>query len=861
MSNFFSDLMYEYDKSAEERKSRQRQMDRRQAAYKEYRKQKTEGEVDDASVQGLGIFDLQKTSPIDSYNSPFMDKSVSFVKDAEGVVRPRSDADQYSSDITNISRADAAIESPIDMYGLREDDYFTRLASSFFTVQTPLGVSDILSGERVINPEGKAVAVPEGLFGMAARANIRKQYEVAEKIAKGTAGFHQFYSAGNLVSIVPQEILGKHVGFTALGTLPKGGAKTVMDQYATMMGYDPRTVDFFKKPGQKGFGKELKGFVPGVGGISSVDNKFVGPAGEISDAPPNPNAHFGLLTGLYGTEFSIDALSESTLSDTVKQELQAGILSGEVAPKAVYSRDGATVIGYDTGYGGVLKDNDGDLVMSGGENSAPVTTGYGYFDADKYSDLRKEISSETIQQDIKARSEQISQQIAEGEGGGRDRGGAETGKAESEAGDDYSSNPTGYSGSFAEGGVAPEGPEGNAPIVNDPGFIGQEPENLPEEMTVADDVAIDVPEGTFIINAAAVEFMGSADVKEMILSAIAEAEKQGIDIKQRDDTISEEDLVSLVVSRGEVIVPPELAKVIGYDRLNKINNRGKAEVEKRIKENGQADIPPQKPEVLQAAEGFIATNEKLPKADITINPSLFEFEAKGVLDVVEGTTNKPHVPTANSGVTIGRGVDLARFLPNEFKRMNVPPEIIEKTKPFLAVKQGVYGPRGAKAKEVASQLKLTDEEISILSEQVFQYKQKKFFKDFPQFKDNLPKDQALAFSAYYHSGSKGMQDNYVTFRRVHKETGDVVEAMDKGLIQKVSPGSTESNRAFNALSWYYTGDDEATASLPPSKRLRKAKEMLEARRRQEALDNLPFDTSPEEMERVARDPSLRVRTK
>jgi len=120
------------------------------------------------------------------------------------------------------------------------------------------------------------------------------------------------------------------------------------------------------------------------------------------------------------------------------------------------------------------------------------------------------------------------------------------------------------------------------------GFVGDRPENLSEAKTVADDVPLEVEEGTFIINAAAVEFAGSEDIKQMILDAIYEARAQGVDISGDENKIERERAVSLLVSEGEVVVPPLLAKIIGYDKLNKINNRGKQEVEKRVQENGQS---------------------------------------------------------------------------------------------------------------------------------------------------------------------------------------------------------------------------------------------------------------------------------
>jgi hypothetical protein len=159
---------------------------------------------------------------------------------------------------------------------------------------------------------------------------------------------------------------------------------------------------------------------------------------------------------------------------------------------------------------------------------------------------------------------------------------------------------------MAEGGITSNPPEaiqqvaGEVAPTAESGFIETPPEQVSEAESVADDKPVDVPEGTFVLNAPAVEFMGSADVKQMILDATKEAERQGIDITQNDPKISRENLVSLVVSKGEVLIQPELANIIGYDRLEKINNRGKKEVERRIAENGQS---PEAQQAQAAAEG------------------------------------------------------------------------------------------------------------------------------------------------------------------------------------------------------------------------------------------------------------------
>ena len=58
--------------------------------------------------------------------------------------------------------------------------------------------------------------------------------------------------------------------------------------------------------------------------------------------------------------------------------------------------------------------------------------------------------------------------------------------------------------------------------------------------------------------------------------------------------------MSVAVSEGEVVVPPVLARIIGYDRLEKINKRGLKEVEKRSTESEQS------PPVYAKSGGFIS---------------------------------------------------------------------------------------------------------------------------------------------------------------------------------------------------------------------------------------------------------------
>ena len=68
---------------------------------------------------------------------------------------------------------------------------------------------------------------------------------------------------------------------------------------------------------------------------------------------------------------------------------------------------------------------------------------------------------------------------------------------------------------------------------------------------------------------------------ELLNDAEKEAVRRGIAIDKSGNSAK---LIDVAVSQGEVKVAPYLAKIIGYDRLRKINNRGKPEVAERQRE-------------------------------------------------------------------------------------------------------------------------------------------------------------------------------------------------------------------------------------------------------------------------------------
>ena len=535
--------------------------------------------------------------------SPFA--TGSFAMEPDGTVKSTADSTLNELVARGITRGEAATADStavrgFGMFGDPRKETSDILYSTAVSVAPPVPfVTDLIGGTTAYDPYGKEVFGPIGTLGAIARMNLRKQYDVYDKIQQNQPGYHQFYHKGQLLSIVPQKLTANiSLGFGVLGTF-SGDTQMMLDRYAANLGYDPKTVDLNKKAGTKGFGKELKAFVYGSGGLTE-DGKFVNSKGETATTPRDIKAHLGLVNDIYGEEETLDVINSLGMSESVSNTLIDALRNGELVAKEVIV-DGE-VTGYATGSGGAVTTSDGKPV-----NQGRATFGTGVMPKSQFESIRGKIAEDKLEEDtqknkgaldrLEQRAQASVQQAAldrpeeyqrfqeiliGGQDDDSDRG-RDTGQTDADAAGDAS-----YSSPFAEGGQAPVGPASDAPVVNQAGFVGQEPEGLPEGMTVADDVNIDVPEGTFILNAAAVEFMGSADVKKMILEAVAEAEKQGIDINQDDTKISREDLVSLAVSRGEVVIPPELAKIIGYDRLNKINNRGKAEVEKRVQENGQA---------------------------------------------------------------------------------------------------------------------------------------------------------------------------------------------------------------------------------------------------------------------------------
>jgi len=154
-----------------------------------------------------------------------------------------------------------------------------------------------------------------------------------------------------------------------------------------------------------------------------------------------------------------------------------------------------------------------------------------------------------------------------------------------QAGGDFESGLSHAKGGKVQGyalGTPPPGVQ-----ASQTGFVDRPPSQVSEAGKVADDRPMKAPEGMYVINAAAVEFAGEKDIRKMIMDAQKEAVRRGLSTA---DFERHSDLVDIAVSSGEVTVAPHLVKIIGEDRLEKINKRGLRKTEQRIAQNGQQPV-------------------------------------------------------------------------------------------------------------------------------------------------------------------------------------------------------------------------------------------------------------------------------
>ena len=188
----------------------------------------------------------------------------------------------------------------------------------------------------------------------------------------------------------------------------------------------------------------------------------------------------------------------------------------------------------------------------------------------------------------------------DGDPGGNDGGTSEgAGGAEGSVGDGYGGGDR-FGGRISkrEGDIVKK-----SEVTQPAGFISPDA-NATDQQEIADDIPFDGQDGAFVINAPAAEEAGKQDIQRMINVAITNLQEKGVDVRFGNPKINIADKVKLLVSRNEVYIPPLIAKEIGYDRLKKINNRGKREVQRR-QEKSQQNEKPQSRGFIQKKKGDV----------------------------------------------------------------------------------------------------------------------------------------------------------------------------------------------------------------------------------------------------------------
>jgi hypothetical protein len=420
-------------------------------------------------------------------------------------------------------------------------------------------------------------------------------------------------------------------------------------------------------------------------------------------------------------------------------------------------------------------------------------------------------STSTVSSDYSARPDR------QGPGGGRDVSGAAGGAT---GGVGRQGEGSGWGGMAQGGRVGLQAGGMPGQMTGQSGFVDQPPSQVPEGETVADNVETQLPEGAFVINAAAVEFAGEQDIKKMLLDAHGEAVRRGLAVDKQGNGAN---MIDVAISRGEVVVAPHLAKIIGLDRLQKINNRGKRETQQRIEENGQQPVAPATAALgggffdwlfgidrdvdvtnprsnvpatsfdQETEQGFVEKPQE-PSAPL---PSLTEQEEayRSVLTVAEGNKNEGYVPSKNSGVTIGLGFDIGQHSVSDLERMGFSSSIISKFTPYVNKK-------GNKAENALEKdpIELSDSELEEVNTLAIRKKNEEFEKKYPQYTDlRSVDDKAVMFSVYW----LGAMPRYKAFRKSFEDSRSPVVALQDGVIEKINnPKDPEYNRAENVLEWY-----------------------------------------------------------
>ena len=460
-------------------------------------------------------------------------------------------------------------------------------------------VGSLLTGDTVKNAFGAASFRPSGPLGVVSDLVHAKQYEDLAQIRAAESAASVF-GPGDTFTYSDTGFamqFGNGMGITRrpgargyTGNLQGMTVSQIKDLEALTKGFIPNSYRFSGKAGLTDFG-DFKANVS----VEESGGVFTDPNNRLKGFYTADGKYYtpGVGYSRYGNAADRNRLAKSEFGWTTKAERERmqDIIEAARAGKGTLA----------------------DLIQAEKDKIA----------ADRAEQRRQEQEKERQRKEDEYRSQYGGGRgYGAGAGLAEDSGDSDSGNVESIGtggglGGGYSG--TDYGGIFAQGGTVGMAAGGAMAAGMGSGFVDRPPSQVPEEQTVADDVETQMPEGAFVINAAAVEFAGEQDIKKMLNDAQKEAVRRGITIDNSENSTK---LIDVAISRGEVTVAPYLAKIIGYDRLNKINNRGKPETKERLQEAAQGGM-------LGMAEGGVASPTRRPKreqlADIELRADLETF--------------------------------------------------------------------------------------------------------------------------------------------------------------------------------------------------------------------------------------------
>jgi GH24 family phage-related lysozyme (muramidase) len=195
---------------------------------------------------------------------------------------------------------------------------------------------------------------------------------------------------------------------------------------------------------------------------------------------------------------------------------------------------------------------------------------------------------------------------------------------------------------YQEGGMVPVDAQGNVPpqaVAGD--VVNGAPMGMVDVPNgggpVDDGVPTELPEGAVVINAAAIRFHGTETIDNLINTAVDELLSEGVQISMEDP--NPEDNVPVAISNGEYIIPPEVAEKIGYKKLEDMNERGRAYLQKQEAQEKQKAEAQQQPPAQPSQpppESFMG--ESMPPEQVGPPPAPVQSEeqAMAMMGMMDG---------------------------------------------------------------------------------------------------------------------------------------------------------------------------------------------------------------------------------